>query len=224
MKKHIDNINESRREAPKRLKVLSAISIFTKTFLSTFNKTAPIHFIGLGGAGSNQVEFLYNKGIKGKFTCVSDPVRPNLPEEIQFVHFIPPGESYFKNGVEIIRISDMQQPIEIPDSVLNIFKSNDIFVLLSGLGGYTGTYMTEELTLLLNQQKKPFLTISSLPYIFEGQKRKLTAENTIHKLKSIDSFQYYELENIRMEHGNLTVKDAFEIANEQVYEIFRTTA
>src|SRR5690606_26456339 len=118
----------------------------------------------------------------------------------------------------------MQQPIEIPDSILDIFKSNDMFVLLSGLGGYTGTFMTEELTLLLYQQKKPFLTISSLPFNFEGRKRKITAENTVHKLKSIDGFRYYELEKIRKEYGNQTIKDVFQKANEQLYKIYRTTA
>lgn len=220
MKKHIDNINISRREALKGLAAVGAISLLPKFLLSSFKEAAPIHFIGLGGAGSNQVEFLYNKGIKAKFTCISNPVRPHLPKEIQFINFIPPGESHYKNGVEVFRISDMKQPIEIPNSVLNIFNSNDAFVLLSGLGGYTGTFMTEELTLILNQRKKSFITISSSPFNFEGQKRRFIAENTINKLKSIDSFKYYELENIRTEYGNLTLKDAFEKANEQLYEIY----
>lgn len=80
--------------------------------------------------------------------------------------------------------------------------------------------MTEELTPILNQRKKSFITISSSPFNFEGQKRRFIAENTINKLKSIDRFKYYELENIRTEYGNLTLKDAFEKANEQLYEIY----
>ena len=107
---------------------------------------------------------------------------------------------------------------------MNIFNSNDVFVLLSGLGGYTGTFMTEELTLLLNQRRKLFLTISSLPFKFEGQKRRLIAENTLNKLKSMDRFQYYELENLKTKYGNLTLKDVFEKANEELYEIYRANA
>jgi cell division GTPase FtsZ len=74
----------------------------------------------------------------------------------------------------------MEQPIQMPESVLNIFNSNGKFVLLSGLGGYTGTFMTEKLTLLLNQCKKSFLTISSLPFTFYGQRKRLMAENTVN--------------------------------------------
>jgi len=224
MKTHTDNIKVSRREVLKGLTALGAIALLPKLLISSSEKTSSIHFIGLGGAGSSQVEFLYSKGVKGKFTCISNPVRPNLPKEIQFVHFIPPGKSYDKNGVEKHRISDLEQPIVIPDSILNIFNSNDVFVLLSGLGGYTGTFMTEELTLLLNQRRKLFLTISSLPFKFEGQKRRLIAENTLNKLKSMDRFQYYELENLKTKYGNLTLKDVFEKANEELYEIYRANA
>jgi cell division GTPase FtsZ len=221
MKKHIDNINISRREVLKGLAAVGAIALMPKLLLSSTKEASSIHFIGLGCAGSNQVEFLYNKGIIGKFTCISNSIRLNLPKEIQFVHFIPPGESQYKNGVEMFRISDMKQPIVIPDSILNIFDSNEVFVLLSGLGGYTGTFMTEELTLFLNQRKKLFLTISSLPFNFEAHKRRLIAENTMNKLKSIDSFKYYELEKIKTEYGHLPIMYTIEKANEQLYEIYR---
>lgn len=221
MKKHTDNTNNIRPEALKEPAASGAITLMPKLLLPSSAKTSSIHFVGLGGAGSNQVEFLFNKGIIiGKFTCISNPVRLNLPKEIQFVHFIPPGESYHKNGVEVFRISEMKQPIEIPDSILNIFDSNEEFILLSGLGGYTGTFMTEELTVILNQRKKLFLTVSSLPFKFEGQQRRLIAENTINKLKSIASFQYYELAEINNAYGDLTIRDAFEKANERLYEVY----
>lgn len=224
MKKRIDNINISRREAVKGLLVLGTISLLPKFILTSFKGAAPIHFIGLGGAGSNQIEFLYKKGIKGKFTCISNPLRPHLSQEIQFINFIPPGESHYKNGVEVFKTSDMKQAIEIPNVVLNIFKSNDTFVLFSGLGGYTGTFMTEELTTTLQHNKKSFITISSVPFEFEGQKRRTLAENTINKLKSIENFHYYELDKIRNEYGDLTLKDALEKANEQIYEIYKANA
>jgi cell division GTPase FtsZ len=224
MKEHLSNTNISRREALKGMAALGAIALLPKLLISSSDENLSIHFIGLGGAGSNQVEFLYNKGVKGKFTCISNPLRPHLPKEIKFVNFIPPGEIHYKNGVEILRISDLKQPIKIPDSILKIFDSNEAFVLLSGLGGYTGTFMTEELTLLLNQRKCKFLTVSSLPFKFEVKKRRFIAVNTINKLKNIGCFQYYELENIKAEYGDLTLRDAFEKANEQLYEIYIANA
>lgn len=224
MKKRTDSINISRREAIKGLAAFGAISLLPKFLFSSFNGAAPIHFFGLGGAGSNQVEFLYNKGIKGKFTCISNPLRPHLSKEIQFINFIPPGKSHYKNGAEVFRTSDMKQAIEMPNLVLNLFNSNDTFVLFSGLGGYTGTFMTEELTTALLHNKKSFITISSVPFEFEGQKRRTLAENTINKLKSIENFHYYELDKIKNEYGNLPLKEALEKANEQMYKIYKANA
>jgi cell division GTPase FtsZ len=224
MKKLLENTNVSRKDILKFFGTLAAFSFLPKFLFSNEQKPDSVHFIGLGGAGSNQVESLFNKGIEGKFTCISNPVRKNLPSKINFIHFIPPGKSIVKNGKEICHFSDMQQSIIIPDSILNIFESNDIFVLLSGLGGYTGTYMTESLTLKLNQLKKPFITITSLPFNFEGPNRKQIAEKTLVKLESISNFHYYELEQVKMEFGNLSMTEAFGKSHDLLFEIYKNNS
>jgi cell division GTPase FtsZ len=198
----------NRREAIKGIAALGAGAFLLNKLTLSNAESKSIHFIGIGGAGSNGVEFLHKKGIQAKYTCISNPVRENLPSAINFIHFIPPGEKY----------SEMKPPAE----VLEIFDRDDQFVLLAGLGGYTGTYMTEQLTHFLQAKKKSFMTICSLPFHFEGQKKRERSEQMLHKLQSSANFFSFDLQDIKKRYGNMKLNIAFERADEQFYEIFKT--
>ncbi len=43
----------------------------------------PTHFIGLGGAGCNALEYIHRQGITAKYTCISYPERPHRPVDIR---------------------------------------------------------------------------------------------------------------------------------------------
>ena len=64
------------------------IFFLPSTDFSIFNNSENLHFVGFGGAGSNTIEYLHAKGIKAKFTCISNPVRANISDEIDFIHYI----------------------------------------------------------------------------------------------------------------------------------------
>lgn len=213
--------NMDRRDFMKILIALGAIAIMPTKFNSFDQKEKKLHFVGLGGAGTNTVDHFYRMGIKGNYTCITNPERPNLPSEIKFIKFIPSGQSHYENGTEVFNISDMHHKIEIPNSVMNIFKSNDKFVLLSGLGGYTGSYLIVELSRLLQDSGKNFMTICSLPFTFEGQKRKSYAEYAMKQLETQRNFKYFELDGILEKYGtDITLLEAFKKADEQFYNIF----
>jgi len=80
MKRHLDNIEITRRAALKGLTILTAAAFLPTALFFGDEDEKMTHFIGLGGAGTNAVEFLFKNGIKGKFTCVSYPQRPKLPK------------------------------------------------------------------------------------------------------------------------------------------------
>ncbi len=181
-----------------------------------------VHFIGLGAAGSKIISFLHSQGVEGKFTYVTDSEKKDTSKEFQFIHFSPPVEIYEIDGLDPIQFTNREMELELPIAFLDLFKSDEFVVLVSGLGGYTGTNMTEELTLMLHYQERPFLTISSLPFNFEGQKRNLMAQNTVDRLEHIERFHYFKLEDLRAKHDNLTIKDAFEKADEQFYEMYKS--
>ena len=191
------------------------------TKFNSFNqKEKKLHFVGLGGAGTNTVDYFYRMGIKGKYTCITNPERPNLPSGIKLIEFIPPRQIHYESGIEVFQILDIHHKIKIPSSVINIFKSNDKFVLLSGLGGYTGSYLTVELNRLLHDNGRKFMTICSLPFTFEGQKRKSCAEYAMKQLETQRNFKCFELDDIIEKYGrNLTILEVFKKADKQFYSI-----
>lgn len=182
-------------------------------------KGTTLHFIGLGGAGCNILEYFHKRGLKGKYTCISNPERPLLSSSIKFIKFIPPVKSYTEDGEESYGVSDMSQPLVVPKEVKDIISANDMYILLTGLGGYTGTYMTELFTTLLKEQNKQFLTICSLPFAFEKE-RKLYADKITIKFQGLPNFKYYDLEVMKENYGDKTLKEVFEMIDEQFYRIF----
>jgi cell division GTPase FtsZ len=115
----------------------------------------------------------------------------------------------------------MSQKLTLPNEVKALLNENHKYLLLAGLGGYTGTNMTEQITSLLRRNKKNFMAICGLPFYFEGQVRRLHADRVKIKLQTLANFKYFELQNIREKYGNLLMKDAFQKADEQSYLIYK---
>src|SRR5690606_33418372 len=135
---------------------------------TTAAKKMQFHFIGLGGAGCNVVEGMHAKEIQGKFTCITELKRPHLAEQIQFAIFLPPGDRERKlpSG-----IPDMKLPIQLSDKIKEVFSENDTYILLAGLGGFTGTKLVGQLIPWLQNHHKNFVVCCSIPFAFEGESR-----------------------------------------------------
>jgi cell division protein FtsZ len=136
-----------------------------------------------------------------------------------FIEFIPKGELFNRNGDEI-RISDMSAKVEIPEKLNEILKSDEQYILFAGFGGYTGTFVTEEIAKILNQNKKEFSIICSIPFRFEGQRRMQYANELKQKIQNNSDFHFLELEQLRTKYGEMSIKDAFEKADEELFMIF----
>jgi cell division GTPase FtsZ len=180
----------------------------------------PVHFIGLGGAGSNMIKSIFDIGVKGKYTYISDFKKLNFEKEIEFMPYVSPGKRIIKNNIEIYKEVDYNKNLVLTDSIKKIFLSNNLFILLSGLGGYTGTFMTEKLSEFLVYKKKEFVVISTLPFSFEDTERKFIAEKSIKILQKLENFYSFELENYKKEFGNLKLDSFFEKIH---YDILITT-
>jgi cell division GTPase FtsZ len=176
----------------------------------------PIHIIGLGGAGSNMVEYIHNKDFQAKFTMVTKPIRTNLPSEINFIEYVSKGIYFGKDG-DKVRFSDFSQPVIVPKKLNNFFSNDYHYVLLAGFGGFTGTVLTRELAFMLKENLISFNIICTMPFEFEGQIRKIFANSAKQKLQDIPNIQYFDLDIIREKYGNLLMEDAFEKANEEIY-------
>ncbi len=208
----------NRRDLLKLLPGLGSITMVSNDRLFALPKSKQIHFIGLGNAGSEALKHIYSKGIVGKFTSVND-ISTSIPD-INFIKFVAPPDKWISKGDKLIRISKMNNEINISDELKKVFENNERFILLAGLSGFTGTKLTAALNEYLKKQNKDFISICSLPFDFESDPRKLNAQSVVNNLKSKSNFEFFRLQSIREQYGNLKLKDAFLLGNEFFYKIY----
>ena len=183
----------------------------------------PTHFVGLGGAGSKVVEFLFSKGIDAHFTSVTYPSKSMNSNRINYIPIEHIG--YISHGFQpsIDFVEECNSNILSPtfQKLIDIFNSDHHFVLLSGLGTYTGLCLTQVFTLWLYANNKSFHTICTTPFAFEGKVRSTFATITQAKLSSIPNFHCLELDNLRTQYGYLTLSQAFEKVNEEYFNVYK---
>ena len=158
--------------------------------------------VGLGGAGSNIVEYLHKNDVKANFICISNPERPNLSPNIHFEKFVPPQIPFGERSQKTIPFSDMNQPLILPQNIKKLFTTDNKYILLAGLGGYTGTYMVEQLTDLFKQNRTEFAVICSLPFSFEGETRKEIVRKTTLKLSQNTNSRCVKHEALTKQYGD----------------------
>ena len=204
----------NRRHAIRTLSALVAMVCFPK--FEFLNKPRPlnIHFIGLGGAGCNVIEYIHKKGICARYTCITSPERPHLPADIEFIQFGPAEIDYHTYKMEM-------KDYEISKDIQNLFTSNLKFVLFAGFGGNTGTNLTRQLSTMLRQKNKEFMAIYTMPFNFEGPSRKSFALKAKQSMDGIFNVHSFNLEVIRQNYGNVTLNVAFQKADEHCYQLFR---
>lgn len=181
-----------------------------------------LHIIGIGGAGANTVAYFHKQGVKAKYTYINNIERVELSDKFNFLKFVPPTKEIIQTKNLEIVLSDMTQALIIPQEILDLFTKKENYVLLSGLGGYTGTFMMQQLTEMLYYQKKSFLSICTSPFAFEGEEKNKSALQATQKLQLISNFHCINLENVLKNHGNLSVKESFEKINEMSFKIFQS--
>lgn len=218
----LNNMRLTRRRAIKALSISAASTLFPYTLLKGDNPPKPLHFVGLGSGGSQVLIHFQTKGIKARFTSVSQFRFPELAPEVNFIEFISPGKSiYHKAGKEIFREVDMTEPVSVPSSILDLFNEDLVFVLLAGLGGYTGTFMTQELVPWLSSRNKSFVSICNLPFGFEGKKKNFYAKMAVEMLQAIRGFTCFNPATIREKYGNLSIRKAFGKCDEELFRIYK---
>lgn len=208
----------NRREAIK-ITTLFGLSAFAIPKIDALNKSkTQFHFIGLGSAGSNMVKYFHSKGLKGKFTCISIP-SGDYSDDIQFIPIIPPPvQTRFSRIKGFHGLSDRYREHPIPEVVEKLFKNDEKFILLAGLGGNTGSFLSFKLSEMLRNNKNDFFLLNTLPFRFEGRPKGVKAKYISDKLPS--NCLTCDLERMRKEFGNMTILEAFQKGDNKVYKLF----
>ncbi len=171
-------------------------------------KSSIIKVLGVGGGGSNAVTHMFKQGIKGVdfIICNTDSQSMDIspiPNKIQL------GNSGLGAGSkpEVGRGSAEEN---IEDIRKHLETNTKMLFVTAGMGGGTGTGAAPVIAKVAKEMGILTVGIVTLPFMFEGRKRRLQAEKGIEELRnSVDTLLIISNEKLREIHGNLKLSEAF---------------
>ncbi len=174
-------------------------------------RSSAIKVLGIGGGGSNAVNYMYQRGIKDVnfVVCNTDAQALNtspVPVKIQIGESLTEGR-----GAGNIPEIGKQAALENIDDIMDAISSNTKMVFLTaGLGGGTGTGAAPVIAKATREAGILTVAIVTIPFKFEGQKRINQAIDGINELRQhVDSLLVINNEKLREIFGDLTLSDAF---------------
>ena len=179
-------------------------------------KVSIIKVIGVGGGGGNAVNHMYAQGIKGVdfVVCNTDlqalEVSP-VPFKIQLGPSLTEGR-----GAGSIPEIGKNAAIENIDEIKDYLGQDAKMVFVTaGMGGGTGTGAAPVIAELAKEMGILTVGIVTVPFNFEGRKRRLQAEAGLEAMReSVDTLLVINNERLREISGNLSIGEAFAQADE----------
>lgn len=179
------------------------------------NHSSIIKVIGIGGGGSNAVNHMYRQGIEGVdfIVCNTDAqaldISP-IPVKIQIGASLTEGR-----GAGSIPAVGKNAAIENIDQVKSLLEKNTKMIFITaGMGGGTGTGAAPVIAATAKEMGILTVGIVTVPFSFEGRKRKQQAEEGIKELrKNVDTLLVICNDKLRELHGNLCLSEAFSKAD-----------
>ncbi len=175
-----------------------------------------IKVIGVGGGGGNAVKHMYDQGIKGVdfIVCNTDSQALDsnpVPMKIQLGASLTEGR-----GAGSIPEVGRNAAIENMDEIKGLLEKHTHMVFVTaGMGGGTGTGAAPVIAQAARELGILTVGIVTIPFGFEGRKRKIQAEAGIEAMRqSVDTLLIIKNDKLREIGGNLTLKDAFTHADE----------
>lgn len=170
-----------------------------------------IKVIGVGGGGSNAVNHMYKQGIKGVDFIVCNTDQQSLdisPVPLKIVL----GSSLTKGrGAGSLPEVGKNAAIESIEEVKALLANNTEMVFITaGLGGGTGTGAAPVIAKAAKEMGILTVGIVTIPFGFEGKKRKAQADAGMEALKAnVDTLLVISNDKLREIYGNLKVTEAF---------------
>ena len=180
------------------------------------NQSNVIKVIGVGGGGSNAINYMHSKGIKGVdfVVCNTDSqALENSPVEnkIQLGITLTEGLGAGANP----KVGE-QAAVESFDDIRKMFETNTKMVFITaGMGGGTGTGAAPIISKLAKEMDILTVGIVTMPFQFEGKTRSDQAKIGVDKLrKQVDALIVINNNKLRDIYGNLGFKEGFAKADE----------
>jgi cell division protein FtsZ len=177
---------------------------------------ANIKVVGCGGAGSNMVNWLYKKGVRGAeiIACNTDQQHLNIIE----------ADKKFLIGVELTRglgcggfpQKGAEAAKESISQIRESIKGAEMIFVCAGMGGGTGTGSAPVVARVAKENEAIVIGTVTMPFNIE-RARIDKAEFGLQQLREV-SDTVIVIDNNRLVQiaGNLPVQQAFAVANELV--------
>jgi cell division protein FtsZ len=180
------------------------------------NNSNVIKVIGVGGGGSNAVNYMYSKGIQGVdfVVCNTDSQalgNSPIPVKIQLGASLTEGL-----GAGADPEIGEQSALESASEIAEMFgeKTKMVFITV-GMGGGTGTGAAPVIAKIARERNLLTVGIVTTPFSFEGKTRNEQAQKGIDKLReNVDSLIVINNNKLREVYGNLGFKAGFSKADE----------
>lgn len=169
-----------------------------------------IKVLGVGGGGSNAVNHMFKQGITGvDFAICNTDVQAlessPIPIKIEIGN---------KNGLgagakpEVGRAAAQESLDKIADLLDD--DTTQMLFITAGMGGGTGTGAAPVIAKLAREKNILTVGIVTLPFGFEGRRRKQQAEIGMNELKQhVDALLVISNDKLREQFGNLVLGEAF---------------
>ena len=174
-------------------------------------KSSIIKVVGVGGGGSNAVNFMFSQDVEGVdfIICNTDAKaieQSKVPNKIQLGPHLTQGLGAGANP-EVGKAATEESLEEIK----RILEVNTKMAFITvGMGGGTGTGGAPIISKICKDLGILTVGIVTTPFGFEGPRRMLQAEEGIKQLKPhVDTLLVISNDKLRMQFGNLKMKEAF---------------
>ncbi len=175
-------------------------------------KTSIIKVVGVGGGGSNAVNYMFKQGIEGV-----DFVVCNTDMQALSASPVPVKVQLGESGLGAGSIPEVAEQAAL-DSLENIKAALDedteMVFITAGMGGGTGTGAAPVIAKFAREMGLLTVGIVTLPFHFEGRRKMLKAKQGIEEIrKYVDTLLVISNDKLRSLYGDLGLGNAFEHAD-----------
>jgi cell division protein FtsZ len=174
-----------------------------------------IKVIGVGGGGSNAVNFMYKQGIEGVnfIICNTDKqalANSEVPVKIQLGPSLTGGR-----GAGARPEVGREATLESEEEIRRALGSNTQMVFVTaGMGGGTGTGGAPEVAKIAKEMGILTVGIVTVPFDFEGKSKREKADMGLNELRNnVDALIVISNNKLRKVFGNLSLSAAFSHAD-----------
>jgi len=175
------------------------------------SKQAPsiIKVLGVGGGGSNAVNHMFKQGIKGvDFAVCNTDVQALQDSPVPVKIEIGNNGGLGAGSKPEVGRNAANESIDKIKEIFN--ESTQMLFVTAGMGGGTGTGAAPVIAKVAHELGILTVGIVTLPFAWEGRRRILQAQQGIEEMKkNVDTLLVINNDKLRVQYGNLSVKEAF---------------